>query len=121
MGGSGSARRDVAVALSPTYCPAGARRDSTRIGTIPTATIVSEGSAASARRSSFAKQIRLRGERVEVERPQHERRRQLLHHVHEHQQQRGGAAAREQRHVHAAQHLPRASTRGFARRRPSPA
>ena len=40
-------------AARPIARPA-ARPDSTRIGTIPTATIVSDGSAASARRSSFA-------------------------------------------------------------------
>ena len=73
------------------------------IGTRPTATIASDGSAASARRSSLRERVGLRRQRVEVERPQHQRRRQLLHHVDEHQQQRRRGAAREQRRVHAQQ------------------
>ena len=85
------------------------------------ATIASDGSAASARRSSLREQVRLRGERVEVERPQDERRRQLLHHVDEHEQQRGRGAAREQRRVHAPQRAARRRRRGCAPRRPSPA
>ena len=65
--------------------------------------------------------VGLRRQRVEIERPQHERRRQLLHHVDEHQQRGRGRAAREQRRVHAQQRAGRARRRGRAPRRPSPA
>ena len=71
-----------------------------------------------ARRSSACEVVGLHGERVEVERPHHERRGQLLHHVDEHQQRRGERAAPEQRRVHARERRRGAQRRASARRRP---